>query len=79
VPSLAAKSFDFRDRHPLDPNFDQGILYLINFKRLYDRFDLLHLDLIPYYAVRRGLNHAKTQCFFEEFLWRHAEFAGDQD
>jgi hypothetical protein len=41
---------------------------LVNFKRPYDRFDLLHPDPTPYYAVRRGLNHVKTQCFFEEFL-----------
>jgi hypothetical protein len=63
VPSLAAKSFDFRDRHPLDPNCDQGILYFIHFKRLYDRFDLLHPDLTPYYALRRGFYPSKLSVF----------------
>src|SRR5207245_3460561 len=42
MPFLAAKSFDFAHRHPLQPNLGQGVFDLFDLERLYNRFDFLH-------------------------------------
>ena len=42
VALLAAKTFDFDDRHALDADFGQGVFDFLQFEWFYDGFDFLH-------------------------------------
>ena len=46
-----AQHFDFANRHPLDPDFDQSLSHLVHSERLDDCLDLLH----PMQTVSRFL------------------------
>src|SRR5258708_2772262 len=42
MPFLAAEPFDLTYSHSLQPNLGQGVFDLLDFERLYNRFDFLH-------------------------------------
>src|SRR5215469_698886 len=43
MPLLTAKSFNFANGHPFNPNRNQRIFHFIHFERFNDCLDLLHL------------------------------------
>src|SRR5262249_14027124 len=48
VPLLAAMAPNFADRHSIDADSLQGFFHFVEFKRLDNGFNLLHLGVSPY-------------------------------